>query len=81
MLYACGTKPLPDEFLAAPQASSLLSVDDNGPWFRSIPRSHDFSSPIILEMKKNSPDSGDGLGAGSAKGMPPDASPEGIHER
>jgi hypothetical protein len=52
MLYACGTKPLPDEFLAAPQASSLLSVDDNGPWFRSISRSHDFSSPIMLEMKK-----------------------------
>jgi hypothetical protein len=52
MLYACRTKPLPDEFLAAPQASSLLSVDDNGPWFRSIPRSHGFSSPITLEMKK-----------------------------
>ena len=52
MLYACRTKPLPDDFLTASQASSLLSVDDNGPWFRSIPRSHDFSSPIMLEMEK-----------------------------
>jgi hypothetical protein len=45
------TKPLPDEFLPATQASSLLPVDNNGPWLRSIPRSHDFSSPVIIELK------------------------------
>ena len=55
MLYACGTKPLPDEFLAAPQAFSLLSVDDNRPWFWSIPRSHDFFLLIMLEMKRRGP--------------------------
>jgi hypothetical protein len=55
MFYACRAKPLPDEFLAAPQASSLLSVDNNGPWLRSIPRSHDFFLPIMLEMKRRGP--------------------------
>jgi hypothetical protein len=46
------TEPLPDEFLPATQASSLLPVDNNGSWLRSIPRSHDFSSPVIIELKK-----------------------------
>ena len=46
------TKPFSDEFLPAPQTLSLLPVDDNRSWLRSIPRSHDFPSPIIIELKR-----------------------------
>jgi len=61
ILDAGRTEPFPDELFPAPETPSLLPVDNNRPWLRSIPRSHDFSSPTKIELKKKMyPDSGNG---------------------
>jgi len=82
ILDAGRTEPFPDELFPAPQTSSFLPVDNYRPWLRSIPRSHNFSSPTKIELKKKiHPDSGNGQESFSAKAMPFPVSLEGNHER